>query len=178
MVLLSESSIAIKYTRNFYLRKFQQVSLASRWRYWLPIAGRVKAKGSVNSLLPFLPLYSTFQALAWPYVVLKLTVSHFLYFTYDVPSAYQGFPGGSDKKSACSAGDLGSILGSGRSPREGNGYPLQYSCLENTMDRGAWQATVHCVAKSRIQLSNFTFCLVLSKYFNSWCSQNILILSP
>ena len=51
------------------------------------------------------------------------------------------------KESACSAGDLGSIPGSGRSPGEGNGYPLQYSCLENSMDRGAWQTTVHGVAK-------------------------------
>ena len=59
-----------------------------------------------------------------------------------------GFPGGSDgKKSAYSAGDLGSILGLGRSPGEGNGYPLQYTCLENSMDRGAWQAAVHGVAK-------------------------------
>ena len=47
------------------------------------------------------------------------------------------------KDSACSAGDLGSILGSGISPGEENGYPLQYSCLENSRDRGAWQATVH-----------------------------------
>ena len=55
-----------------------------------------------------------------------------------------GFPGGSDcKESACSAGDLGSIPGSGRCPGEGNGYPLQYSCLENSMDRGARQAAVH-----------------------------------
>ena len=54
------------------------------------------------------------------------------------------FPDGSDgKESACRAEDLGSILGSGRSPREGNGYPLQYSCLGNPMDRGAWWATVH-----------------------------------
>ena len=49
---------------------------------------------------------------------------------------------------ACNAGDLGLILGSGRSPREGNGNPLQYSCLENPMDRGAWQAMVHGIAKS------------------------------
>ena len=57
------------------------------------------------------------------------------------------FTGGSDgKESACNAGDLGSIPGSGRSPGEWNGYPLQYSCLENPMDRGAWQATVHGVA--------------------------------
>ena len=52
-----------------------------------------------------------------------------------------GFPGGSeDKASACNAGDPGSIPGLGRSPGEGNGNPLQYSCLENPMDRGAWQA--------------------------------------
>ena len=56
-----------------------------------------------------------------------------------------GFPGGSDgKESACSAGDLGSIPESGRSPGEGNGNPLQYSCLENSMDIGAW----HGVAES------------------------------
>ena len=58
------------------------------------------------------------------------------------------FPGGSDgKESACNAGDPGSIPGLGRSPGEGNGYPLQYSCLENSVDRGAWWATVHGVAK-------------------------------
>ena len=61
------------------------------------------------------------------------------------------FPGGSDsKESACNAGDLGSIPGSGRSPGEGNGYPLQYSCLESPMDKGAWRATVHGVSKSQI----------------------------
>ena len=60
------------------------------------------------------------------------------------------------KASACNAGDLGSIPGSGRSPGEGNGNPLQYSYLENPMDGGAWWATVHRVAKSRIRLSNFT----------------------
>ena len=61
----------------------------------------------------------------------------------------RGFPGGSkDKVSACNAGDPGSILGLGRSPGEGNGNPLQYSCLENPMDRRAWRATVHRVAES------------------------------
>ena len=60
-----------------------------------------------------------------------------------------GFRGGSDgKESACNVGDPGSIPGPGRSPGEVNGYPLQYSCLENSMDRGAWQATVHGVTKS------------------------------
>ena len=60
------------------------------------------------------------------------------------------------KASAYNVGDLGSIPGLGISPGEGNGNPLQYSCLENPMDRGAWQATVHGVAKSQTQLSNFT----------------------
>ena len=61
-----------------------------------------------------------------------------------------GFPGGSDgKASACNVGDPGSIPRSGRSPGEGNGNPLQYSCLENLMEEGAWWATVHAVAKSR-----------------------------
>ena len=61
-----------------------------------------------------------------------------------------GFPGSSDgKESACNAGDPDSISGSERSSGEGNGYPLEYSSLENSMDRGAWQATVHGVAKSR-----------------------------
>ena len=61
-----------------------------------------------------------------------------------------GFPGGSDgKESACNVGDLSSIPRSGRSPGEGNENPLQYSCLENPLDGGAWRATVHGVAKSQ-----------------------------
>ena len=66
-----------------------------------------------------------------------------------------GFPGGSDgKESACNAGDLGSIPGLGRSPGGGNGYPLQYSCLENPMDRETWWAIVHEPTKSRTWLSS------------------------
>ena len=69
----------------------------------------------------------------------------------------RGFPGGSDgKASAYNAGDLGLIPGLGRSSGEGNGNPLQYSCLENSMDQGAWWATVRGVAKSLTRLSNFT----------------------
>ena len=61
-----------------------------------------------------------------------------------------GFPGGSDvKESVCNEGDPGLIPGLGRSPGEGNSNPLQYSCLENSMDRGSWQATVHGVAKNQ-----------------------------
>ena len=57
--------------------------------------------------------------------------------------------GSVSKESACNAGDMGLIPGSGRSPGEGNGCPLRYSCLVNSMDKGAWQATVHGVAKSQ-----------------------------
>ena len=66
-----------------------------------------------------------------------------------------GFPGGSDsKESTCNLRDLDSIPGSGRSPGEGSGYPFQYSCLENSMDRGACWTIVHGVANSQTQLSN------------------------
>ena len=69
-----------------------------------------------------------------------------------------GFPGGSEvKSSTCNAGDLSSIPG--RSPGGGNGNPLQYCCLGNPMDGGAWRATVHGVTKSWTRLSNFTFTL-------------------
>ena len=66
------------------------------------------------------------------------------------------FPGGSDgKESTCNAGDSGSIPGSRRSPGEGNGYPRQYSYLENSMTRRAWWAIVHGVAKSWMRLSDY-----------------------
>ena len=68
---------------------------------------------------------------------------------------FLGFPGGSDgKESTCNVGDLGSILGLGRSPGGRHGNPLQYSCLENPMDGGEWWATVHGVTKSQRRLSN------------------------
>ena len=74
----------------------------------------------------------------------------FNFFGFSFSPLFMGFPGGSDgKESACNAEDPGSIPGLGRSLGEGNGYPLQHSCLENSMDRGAWQAIVHRVAKSQ-----------------------------
>ena len=78
---------------------------------------------------------------------------------------------GSDRKEfTCSAGDPSSIPELGRSPREGNGYLLQYSCLKNPIDRGAWQATVHGIAKNRTWLSDFHIhtlsrCIYWSLYF-------------
>ena len=59
-----------------------------------------------------------------------------------------------DKESACNAGDVASIPELGRSPKGGNGNPFKYSCLENSMDRGAWRATAHGVAKSQTPMSN------------------------
>ena len=77
-------------------------------------------------------------------------VTHFQYII-----SHWAFPGGSDgEECACNAGDPGSIPGWGRSPEEGNGSPFQYYCLENSMDRGVWQATVHGVAKNWTQLSD------------------------
>ena len=87
----------------------------------------------------------------------NLCLLHLLHCQVDsLPrSLIRCFPGISDgKESACNAGDLGSIPGPGRSPGEGNGYLLQYSCLENSTNRGAWQTTVHGVPKSRTWLSN------------------------
>ena len=73
-----------------------------------------------------------------------------------------GFSDGSDgEEFACNAGDQGLIPGSGRSPGEGNGYSLQYSCLENSIDRGVWQATVHGVTNSHTQLSGYHFHLFI-----------------
>ena len=76
---------------------------------------------------------------------------------YHSSLAYTDFPGGSDgKESDCSVGDPSFISGSGRSPGEENGNPLQYPCLENPMDRGSWRATVHGVTKSQPWLQGLT----------------------
>ena len=75
----------------------------------------------------------------------------FLMFDKNVPD------GSDSKESACNMGNLGLIPGSRRSPGEGNGNPFQYSCLENSMDREAWQATVPGVTKSWSRLSDYTF---------------------
>ena len=102
------------------------------------------------------------------YLHMDYLMSHFSYWPSTSPERSSGwsslqcpsynlkFPGGlHGKESACNAGDLGLIPRSGRSPGEGNGDPLQYSCLENAMDRGAWWVTVHGVTKSQIRLSDF-----------------------
>ena len=80
---------------------------------------------------------------------------------------FLGFPGGSDsKESACNAGDLGLIPGLGRSPREENGNSLQYSCLEKSMNRGAWWAIIHRVAKSQTNI--FIFISLVVQWLRLW----------
>ena len=81
----------------------------------------------------------------------------FSLFSFTVIKRLSDFPGGSDSKaSVYNAEDPGSVPGCGRSPGEGNGNPFQNSCLENPVDGKAWWTTVHGVAKSQTQLSNFT----------------------
>ena len=86
-------------------------------------------------------------------------------------TSYLGFPGGSVVKNlpanAAEARDTGSIPGLGRSPGGGNGNPLQYSCLENSMDTGAWWAAVHGVTKSWTELST-NICMYACTYFNQY----------
>ena len=84
------------------------------------------------------------------------------------------FGGASDgKESACNTGGLGSIPGWGRSPGEGNGYPLHYSCLENSMDRGVWWATVHGVTKSWTWLSDWHFHSIRSNFPGGLVTKNL-----
>ena len=88
------------------------------------------------------------------YLFKSVVVSILHVYSVSLYRNIQGFPGCSDgKESACNAGGLGSISGLGRSPGEGNGNTPQYSCLENSMDRGAWWATIHGVTKSWTLLS-------------------------
>ena len=103
------------------ISKYNKITkLSAHWVTW-----------SIMNLRPIKRLLQEQNDVLWTYKVVKL-----------------GFPHSSiGKNSSCNAGDLGLIPGSGRSSGEGNGNPLQYSCLENPMDKGAWQATVHGIAR-------------------------------
>ena len=128
-----------------FFRNTLELSVYFKGKHGQTLANPAEGEGNVA---PFkLQLHLLFD-LAMPFLEIDST---------RIPSYVQhgGFPGGSDsKESACNAGDLGLILGSGRCPGEGNGNPLQYSCLQNFMDQGARWATVHSTAKSRTRLSD------------------------
>ena len=109
--------------------------------------------------------YSSHHGLTY---FLKLTVRlTFFFFNWDI-LALQGFPGGSDsKESACNAGHPDSVPGLGRYPGEGNGHPLQYSCLGNAMDGGSWQAAVRGITELNMTEQLMHSC---STVFASFCS--------
>ena len=114
---------------------------------------------------PFVPAPSSDSQNDAQHPMLALTIAGFN------GHASLGFPSGSDdKESACKAGDLGLIPESGRSPKEGKGYPLQYSWLENSMDRKAWQATVHSPQSTESDMTEWLAphhtgnCLIVTEY--------------
>ena len=134
----------------------------------MPASGSFSSFGSLPKYEPFRGLFSdtlcnqspsvTLCHSALPIFIALFTCdvhTHACILDYHLSSPTRGFPGVSDsKESACNVGDLGSVLGLGRSPGEENGNPFQYSCLENFMDREAWWATVCGVTKSQAQLSD------------------------
>ena len=130
---------------SFKLPQFLLLNYSFKYQFYYFICTSLET--TTTCMLDSLCLYSI------------LNLFSFIYFSYLVfLHLAMGFPSGSDgKASVYNAGDPGLIPGLGRSTGEGNGSPLQYSCLENPMDRGSWQATVHGVTKSWTRLSHFTF---------------------
>ena len=116
-----------------------QAPESPEFSFWLGCVTLAKSP----SLSESLPLYPR-----------KRRTGHWRDLTLGPASVWGFFDGSDSKETACNVGDLGSIPGLGRSPGGGHGNPLQYFCLENPMDRGAWWATAHRVTKSRTQLSN------------------------
>ena len=140
-----------------------------------------------NRLLDLLPsasalnLHSTrTQSSIWLAVLFFNRKFKTVYLSFGFPVSFphiRGFPGSSDsKESACNAGDPGLIPGSGSSPGEGNSNPLQYSCLEKSMDRGAWRATVHGVTKRHVWVTNPSLLLplIMWPYPNAGKNQEII----
>ena len=122
-------------------------------------------------LLKFPPLF--FLVLHWhsyniTYIYYNCTVIYILYIISTVIEVFYYLGGSNGKESACSVGDLGLIPGMGRAPGGGHGNPLQYSCLENFIDRRAWRATAHGVTERRTQLNDW----LTHKSF-SWVQEKI-----
>ena len=131
-------------------------ALCIRWpKYW-SFSLSVNPSNEYSGLISFridwfalLTIQGTLKSLLHSSKASILQHSAFFMSQFSHPHMTTRFPGGSDGKES---GDLGSILGLGRSPGGGHGNPFQYSCLENPMDRGAWWATVHRIPKSQTRL--------------------------
>ena len=117
----------------------------------------------LSSLLRFIIKHSPNCQTSLHFINLSLSA---LIWSFLMPSIFTNFCGLDGKESACSAGDPGSIPGLGRSPGEGNGNPRQYSCLENSMNRRAWQAIVPGVAKSHTGLRDYTYLFTYEAFPN------------
>ena len=133
---------------------YNELTLPIRWpKYW-SFSFSISPSSEYLGLISF--RLDWFDLLAAQGTLKSLLQHHNLKHQFFGTQPSLDFPGGSDgKESACNVGDMGSIPGLGRSPGKGSGNPLQYSCLENSMDRGAWLATVHGVTKSWTRLSDF-----------------------
>ena len=122
---------------------------------WDLFACHSKGRDTTFSLIYHCTLEKDYKAMGYFLFHLLVWLSEENDLIYNSHRMQTSFSEGSDgKESASNAGGLGSILGSGRSLGEGDGYLLQCTCLENSMNRGAWWPTVHRIAKSRTQLSN------------------------
>ena len=123
------------------------------WKIVWRFLKKLKIELANDSAILFLDIYvKEMKTLAWK----ELYTSMFIATLFIITKTQKAFPGGSDdREPAWSAGDLGSVTGSERSPGEGNGNLLQHSWLENSMDKGVWWVTVFKVAKNRMCLSNW-----------------------
>ena len=123
-----------------------------------PVLGRSSGEGNGNPI-QYSFLQNPMHRGAWQAVVHRVSKSQIQLKQLHTPTrSFMGLPSGSDgKEAACNAGDLSLIPGLIRSPGEENGYPFQHSCLQNSMDRRSWRATVHGVAKTSKEQVSFNF---------------------
>ena len=154
--IMADESISRELEKEYFLYRtnayWMSVRLRRRYFLWYIFSSYDILGGILIQLHVVCGVYQRREVMEW----LDWIKLAFFFFFKDKYSC-----GSEVKASACNAGDLGSIPGSGRSPGEENGNPLQYPCLENPTDGGAWWVTVHGVAKSWTRLSDFTTILLL-----------------